>query len=197
MQTIQYKSGYYIHVQTFGNKEELEVIYSPTGYGYKWRKTGIKSMHAAKLAISKHIKERVKQEILQAMAKAFFASAWADQAEDTGNSSILSGAEIMDIMPKEIDKSAIHAANTLCMEMERHYGRPINEIFDILCKHTEGEGDIDHTPENFGHYAAMQAMGHGVGLYDAFGKKSDAVKVPYTEFGAYSLEKDYFANNEE
>jgi hypothetical protein len=39
----------------------------------------------------------------------------------------------------------------------------------------------------------MQAMGHGVGLDDAFGPKArDIVRVPYVEFGSHSLSKDYF-----
>lgn len=39
-------------------------------------------------------------------------------------------------------------------------------------------GDRDPTEENFGWYAAMQAMGHGVGLNDAFGFR---VEVPHAE----------------
>lgn len=50
-----YKGAYYIQ-GTF-NKEACIALYSPTGYGYEWRKE-CKSLHAAKLAITKHIKEK-------------------------------------------------------------------------------------------------------------------------------------------
>jgi hypothetical protein len=54
------------------------------------------------------------------------------------------------------------------------------------------DADRDLTPELFGHYLAMQAMGHGVGL-ESFGRAvRDAINVPYVEFGSHSLECDYF-----
>ena len=81
-------------------------------------------------------------------AKAFFASAWADAADESEDSPIGAGTEIFDVMPDTI--------------------------------------------ESFGHYAAMQAMGHGVGLNDAFGDCAEFIAVPYVEFGSHSLEKDYF-----
>lgn len=135
-------------------------------------------------------------DIRAAMARAFFASAWADQAEETGNSGILSGAEILDVMPDDIDPAAEHAARTLAFDMVRaNDGADLESLFERAAALAEehGEGDRESTAENFGHYAAMQAMGHGVGLGDAFGSHAyDAIRVPYVEFGAYSLERDYF-----
>jgi hypothetical protein len=58
---------------------------------------------------------------------------------------------------------------------------------------TSGGGDRELSPEMFGHYLAMQAMGHGVGLSDAFGREvREAIKVPYLEFTNLDLEGDYF-----
>jgi hypothetical protein len=46
--------------------------------------------------------------------------------------------------------------------------------------------------EVYAHYCAMQSMGQGVGLSDAFGSAAAArITIPYVEFGSYSLEKDY------
>ncbi len=56
MWSKQYK-GYFIQ-GTFAGKECV-VLYSPTGYGYKWRKV-CKSEQAAKRTITKHIKENAK-----------------------------------------------------------------------------------------------------------------------------------------
>lgn len=124
-------------------------------------------------------------------ARAFFASAWADAADDADNGPNLSGCEIMDVMPSEIDPAAIHAAQTLRMDMERVNGASIDNLITRIV--TIADGDRPATMEFFGHYSAMQAMGHGVGLDDAFGREVyDTIEVPYCDFGQHSLERDYF-----
>ena len=125
-------------------------------------------------------------------ARAFFASAWADACEEAGQSASLSGCDIMEAMPGDIDPAAIHAANTLYADLERANGcRHLRNIFEE--NQSLADGDRDYTVELFGHYCAMQAMGHGVGLSDAFGSGVRAnIQVPYIEFGSYSLEHDYF-----
>jgi len=129
----------------------------------------------------------MKKEFIHHAAKAFFASAWADMVEENG--ATLHG-EIMDQMPSKIDPSAIHAANTLLMDIERANGKTLSELFGIVQE--IGQGDRPNTMEYFGHYCAMQAMGHGVGLHDAFGcEVYEGIKVPYVDFGQHSLEKDY------
>lgn len=134
---------------------------------------------------------KIAAEIELHMARAFFASAWADACEESGNSSIMSGKEIMSIMPDVIDPAAIHAANTLRMDMESKNGYSIVHLYAYARKYWAG--DRKPSAEMFGHYCAMQSMGTGVGLYDAFGKKvHDTLQVPYCEFGQHSLEKDYF-----
>lgn len=152
------------------------------------------------------------QDIIRtAMARAFFASAWADLQDekdaDDETRVNLSGCEIMDVMPTEIDSAAIHAARTLEFDLSRENpfwraapGKADPDSFlTLLFERAQNaldqpysEGDRDLTPENFGHYLAMQSMGHGVGLADAFGQNvRNAVTVPYVEFGSHSLSKDY------
>ena len=119
---------------------------------------------------------------------AFFASAWADQQEENGHS--LRG-EIMDQIPDIVDPAAIHAAVTLAMDMERINFKSVAKMMEDIAH--IADGDRPATMEYLGHYAAMQAMGHGVGLHDAFGRDVyKLIKVPYIEFGSYSLEQDYF-----
>lgn len=121
-------------------------------------------------------------------ARAFFASAWADARDGAGESC---PGEIMDQMPPELDPAAIHAARTLRMDLERANKSTVPDMLGTIAEHACG--DRDPTPEYFGHYAAMQAMGHGVGLGDAFGSHvRELISVPYCEFGSYSLERDYF-----
>lgn len=131
------------------------------------------------------------EEFQHHAARAFFASAWADMCDEDGPG-IPSGAEVMDIMPDEIDSAARHAARTLMMDMERANGKTIEALMSDI--QGIADGDRDATMEFFGHYSAMQAMGHGVGLYDAFGRDVyESITVPYVEFGSHSLERDYFA----
>jgi len=96
---------------------------------------------------------------------------------------MLSGKEILDIMPAEIDPAAIDAAETLVHMMEQAAGMGVDSVFLTLgqCKPI--------TAEQFGHYCAMQSMGHGVGLFDF---DIQHVSVPHVEFGSLSLQKDYF-----
>lgn len=124
------------------------------------------------------------QEFILHAARAFFACAWADMVEESGR--VLRG-EIMDQMPDEVDPAATHAAETLLHDMLHANGCP--DAASMLARCPD-EGDRPHTLETLGHYSAMQAMGHGVGLGDAFGDHKCLI-VPYVEFGDYSLERDY------
>lgn len=118
-------------------------------------------------------------------ARAFFASACADMAEENGHA--LRG-EIMDQIPGTIDPAAVQAAEALLSDMLRANG--CADAGELLARCPD-DGDRPHDLESLGHYAAMQAMGHGVGLGDAFGDH-DCLIVPYIEFGSHSLDGDYF-----
>lgn len=135
------------------------------------------------------------------MAKAFFASAWAEMQEekdaDDETRVNLSGKEIMDVMPATIDPAAEHAAKTLEFDLARANNCvTIDELFArVSAKYShepiKQRGDRPLSPENFGHYLAMQAMGTGVGL-ESFGDAvKNAITVPYVEFGSHSLTNDY------
>ena len=135
--------------------------------------------------------QTIKEQFIQHAAKAFFASAWAEQCEDSDNEEMLSGQEIMQIMPHDIDPAAIEAAQSLLHKMELQNNRTIEDMLAYI--EDNDDGDREPTIEFFGHYSAMQAMGHGVGLYDAFGSGVyESIKVPYVEFSSCSLSKDYF-----
>lgn len=129
----------------------------------------------------------IKDKFVFHASLAFFASAWADLVEENGG--IIRG-EVMDIMPRDIDPAATHAARTLAMDIERANGKTILQLMRYI--EQNGDGDRPNWIDYFGHYAAMQAIGHGVGLSDAFGREvREAIKVPYIEFGMHNLERDY------
>lgn len=143
------------------------------------------------------------EQIKRGMTLAFFASAYADQAEECGQP--LRG-EIMDQLPGTVDPAAIHAAETLISGMinAHNFAEPglsqaqaIGALYLKVARCDRSGRDRECTPALFGHYCAMQAMGTGVGL-ESFGSAAhDAVTVPYVEFGAYSLERDYFEAEED
>lgn len=127
----------------------------------------------------------IKNRIRRGMARAFFASAWADMIEDDAESDSLSGLKIEEVMPRSIDSSAWHAADTLIHDMNR-----TNFYVGMRHLYLVNRGNPELSADDWGHYCAMQSMGHGVGLSD-YGIARDAVSVPYVEFGSHSLSKDY------
>lgn len=137
-------------------------------------------------------------QIKNGMALAFFANAYAEQAEDWG---LPMRGEIMDQLPDAIDKAALHAADTLINDLisAHEYGeRALSSAQAVALLYVKAsqcdrnDADRELSPELFGHYLAMQAMGTGVGL-ESFGSEvRDAIEVPYLEFSSASLELDYF-----
>lgn len=126
-------------------------------------------------------------EIERGMARAFFVTAWAEQAEECGHQ-FAPGERIDLSAPRDTDPSALHAARTLKFDMERKFDMSLEALYEAHPADRVPEAVDPLDPERWGWYAAMGAMGHGVGLWD-FGIDLD---VPYVEFGSYSLERDYF-----
>lgn len=144
--------------------------------------------------------ETTYDKIKHGMELAFFASAFADLREEQEEP--LRG-EIMDQLPHITDPAAVHAAETLIMgildgitfeasEGVQSDAQRMLVLYMHLCnQYDRKDADRELTPELFGHYCAMQAMGHGVGL-ESFGSAvRDAIKIPYVEFGSHSLQYDY------
>jgi hypothetical protein len=141
-------------------------------------------------------------EVKQGMARAFFISAYADAWEEADDSSenkrqlgSVAGLDWAVFAPKENDPAAQRAADELEVMLKNDNGATdLAELYHRAMDAKElCQGDKDMNPHNFGHYLAMQAMGHGVGLADAFGDAVyDMVKVAYLEFGYLHLDREYF-----
>jgi hypothetical protein len=147
-------------------------------------------------------------EIKTAMARAFFANAYAEQFEEAKDPGVNpAGCDWMDLIPEETDEHATHAVATLAYalqstnpkcRMDGAFGLDLLFAVAVAARLRRADesaheaGDRELTPELFGHYLAMQAMGTGVGL-ESFGEHvREAIIVPYVEFGSHSLAKDYF-----
>ncbi|WP_247537479.1 hypothetical protein [Ralstonia pseudosolanacearum] len=142
------------------------------------------------------------QEIKAAMARAFFVSAYADAWDDAqqwgGVAADINpaGRDWMELAPEETDPAALRAADTLAMDVLRAnaWVNSLPELLTFLQSSIPHGGERPRTAKMLGHYLAMQAMGSGVGLCDAFGKAAhETILVPYVEFGAHSLFRDYFS----
>lgn len=113
-------------------------------------------------------------EILEGMAKAFWVTSWADYCEQMSPARRAKlreeglipgpGGDWMDAAPP-MPPSAKLAAKRLAQAFEERNGATVSELLD---RAMEADGGVAGRNEAdlFGHYLAMQAMGHGVGWFD-------------------------------
>ena len=101
---------------------------------------------------------RCEVDIFEAVAKALWADAWSSWAdENPDDAGSLSGVEIFDVLPPTPEPYTREAYRLVGAVEYRN-------SLDIHALHAGTPEYPD--PENFGHYLAMQAMGHGVGLWE-------------------------------
>jgi len=133
----------------------------------------------------------VKEEITEHATRAFFANAWADWNDEYGSTNV-SGKEIMDVMPNDIDPAAKKEAATTIEWMEEHNQAGIEEILEHAKRNPSRYADRPCDEEHFGHYLAMQAMGTGVGLESICDADAARIKVPCREFSYFNLDQDEY-----
>lgn len=105
------------------------------------------------------------RQIIDAMARAMFVTTWADRMEERGLGHKLSGQKLMDIAPKT-SRDALAAAKKLAaMFAEANEGASMNDLY-ARALNVAGKHEGDASPHSFGHYMAMEAMGHGVSWTD-------------------------------
>jgi hypothetical protein len=107
------------------------------------------------------------------MARAAFADAWATEQEESEDGMNLSGVEIFDVMPDETPSDYLKCADRLATALCQCNGVASLEALYARASsfRVERYADRKLSPELFGHYCAMEAMGHGVGL-DSFGLRT-------------------------
>lgn len=115
--------------------------------------------------------------IVAAAARAGFVQAWADWMEEKGES--LHG-ELMDQAPVTPAKAKVWAKKLLST-MERMNGLSLDKMYErAAAKPLEHSWERKPTKKDFGHYTAMQALGHGVAWSDDHPRHG--FKIPHAEF---------------
>jgi hypothetical protein len=107
----------------------------------------------------------VKQEIIDAAARAGFVQAWASYMEEKGKSPGRGGQDLMDLAPKTPSKAKTWAKK-LIDRMEEINGTTAAKMYANAAQISLSHGKGGVEPETFGHYTAMQALGHGVAWSD-------------------------------
>lgn len=99
------------------------------------------------------------KQIIDAMARALFVDAWARRQEEAGKR-FRPGVDLMDQAPGT-NKAAKVAAADLAKTIERRNSKSLEDLFrDAVAAGGEDNSD------KFGHYLAMQSLGHGVSWFD-------------------------------
>lgn len=144
----------------------------------------------------------LEETVVIAMARAFFVSAWADEQEENGRN--YPGQDLMDVAPETPEYALRFAYKFLGMIEQAND----NNIYSLVEQAAAADGyqkdDIlQFTRENrldtyknatlraieatqgkfvsdFGHYLAMQGLGHGVSWFDDHGRFE--IEIPLVEF---------------
>ncbi len=140
----------------------------------------------------------VRDEILTGMARAFFCTAYADhveQIEEEGGDHDLPRPgpnwNWMDFLP-DLPGNAWAMAGSLWSEIEILNKRPCG-MFTIL-QEIEAQ-EVDPVWATFGHYLAMEAMGHGVSWSDDHAPHG--LKLPHVECSRYTFDEAAYQPDEE
>jgi hypothetical protein len=120
----------------------------------------------------------VMDEIVNAMARVLFVQAYAAQEEEAGRS-IGGGQDWMDHAPAT-SAAAGYAAMKLAIEVEKRNMLGLNTLYGACAAYYPEQHRKKPTPEDFGHYLAMQALGHGVSWDDDH--PDPGLQLPYIEF---------------
>lgn len=116
----------------------------------------------------------LRAKIVEAMARGLFVNAWDDAEREAGREH---RGELMDLAPETIPE-AVDAAEDLARQFEEEN----QKAFDVMYEEaSDMEGHrVEPTPEDFGHYTAMQALGHGVSWRDDH--PDHGFKVPHVDY---------------
>lgn len=134
-------------------------------------------MSKNRLTIRRDFDNMFTEEFAEGAARAAFVSSWADYQEERGKT--YPGKNLMDVAPST-PLSAYVWAGQLIGKMEELNSRNIHAIGAAVAE-ADGLGWMAFDGADFGHYMAMQALGHGVSWSDDHSQPK-WLKVPYMEY---------------
>ena len=144
-----------------------------------------------------HTPEGFRETVIHAAARAFFVCAYADHVEDEDRDDDIdyprpSGGDWFDYAPDATPLNAYVLAGEMWSAVE--IASKIN-MWALAARANEADGGVYAIPDHFdtksfGHYLAMEYMGHGVSWFD---DHSDfPITIPHCEIGAYSFEPECY-----
>jgi hypothetical protein len=132
------------------------------------------------------------EDVYEGIARAFYVSAWGDKEEEKGR--CYPGQDLMDIAP-ETPEYVVRQAYRFVGHLEAINSLHIASLLAAAIKADlhDGRKPEDTVPDGadeyarlFGHYLAMEGMGHGVCWWDDHAEFD--LKVPHFEFSQFDLE---------
>ncbi len=139
-----------------------------------------------------HTPDGFRDTVIHHAARAFFVSAYADYCENEprGESCARAscGDDWMDIAPEATPLEAYVLAGEMWASIEA--ASKIN-MFALAARANQADGGEyeigdDFDAEHFGHYLAMQYMGHGVSWFDDH--EEFEIEIPYSEVSYLSFD---------
>lgn len=103
-----------------------------------------------------------RQTIVEAMARTLHVDNWARREEERGRT--YPGMDLMDVAPKT-PRAAEHAARQLATRIEELNGQTLERLYRRAVT-ARGIHREEPTQRLFGHYLAMESLGHGVSWFD-------------------------------
>lgn len=119
------------------------------------------------------------RDIVDQMARTFWVNAWAQSIEEEGGVPAGPGEDLMDAAPPTHWRAYLKAWTYVDELAEANQMTPAGMYRQALVR--AALRDTEAIREKFGHYVAMEALGHGVSWRDDH-PEGHGIEVPLTEF---------------
>lgn len=121
--------------------------------------------------------EDMTDEIVDSLTRTFFVMGWLSYKEGTTGRDV--SGDPFDVAPKRTSPKAKKFARAYVRKLEEANGIPIGLLYEIA-RNAPGKHYREPSPERFGHYIAMRAIGSGVSWEDDH--PDIGMKVPRDEW---------------
>lgn len=148
-----------------------------------------------------HSTMNCRDEFLEGAARAFFVSAFADfveeEREDDGHeyASAGMGEDWMDVAPERTPPNAYAFAGELWARLAilNKATAPCG-VISLIDQAAKADGVEEIDVNDFGHYCAMAALGHGVSWFDSH--EDFPLETPYMDGGTVDFSPEAYRDEE-